>query len=542
MKIGILLVPYFLSAFAFCVPVTAFGQTNYTPYTFITFAGSPGIYASNNGVASAASFNHPGGVAVDVSNNVYVADQNNHQIRKITPDGTVTIIAGSTSASGGFVDGTNTVARFVNPSGVTVDSAGNLFVADLNNHVIRKISPQGTNWVTTTIAGNGSSGGADGTNKVARFSWPHDVVVDSAGNIFVADQGLNGGYTIRKITPVGTNWVVTTIAGQAGVRGTADGTNNTALFFDPESVTVDMNGNLFVGDACAVRELVPVGTNWVVTTIAGSATNYGTVDGTNGAAMFYSIHGLETDGAGNVFVTDTIGQLIRKVAPVGTNWVVTTLAGQPGMHGTNNGAGSAAQFYWPCSVAIDIFGNLYVADSGNSTIRKGFPFAITNQPVTQSAPIGTNATLAVSLFGSGPFTYQWFFGGVAMSNQNNAALILNSVQRTNSGSYSVVVTGADTNDVVTSSNAVLRVLVAPVMLSPQILNGGTVRLQFQDSDGGVPFDLNSLEVQWRTNLPNGMDAVWQSLTSGFYLSNGIVVIDDTNTINLPSCFYRVVEH
>jgi hypothetical protein len=129
-----------------------------------------------------------------------------------------------------------------------------------------------------------------------------------------------------------------------------------------------------------------------------------------------------------------------------------------------------------------------------------------------------------------------------MSNQNNAALILNSVQRTNSGSYSVVVTGADTNDVVTSSNAVLRVLVAPVMLSPQILNGGTVRLQFQDSDGGVPFDLNSLEVQWRTNLPNGMDAVWQSLTSGFYLSNGIVVIDDTNTINLPSCFYRVVEH
>jgi hypothetical protein len=210
--------------------------------------------------------------------------------------------------------------------------------------------------------------------------------------------------------------------------------------------------------------------------------------------------------------------------------------------GTNNGAGSAASFYVPCSVAIDSFGNLYLADWANSTIRKGFPFAITNQPQSQGALVGTNVLLGVSLFGSGPFQYQWLFGGTPLTNQTNATLTLNSVQRTNSGLYSVVVTGADTNDVVTSTNAELRVLVMPVAQPPQIAGDGTLRLQFQDADGGVPYDLSSLEVQWRTNLPSGSDTNWQSLTSGFYLTNGLVEIDDTNTINLPNCFYRVIEH
>ena len=258
--------------------------------------------------------------------------------------------------------------------------------------------------------------------------------------------------------------------------------------------------------------------------------------------MFGGIHGLEMDGAGNIYVTDTGNQLIRKITPVGTNWVVTTLAGQPGITGTNNGAGNAAQFSAPCSVAIDGFGNLYVADWVYSTIRKGFPFAITNQPQSQGAMIGTNVTLAVSLFGDESFQYQWSFGGTQLTNQTNATLTLNSVQRTNSGLYSVVVTGTGTNDVVTSSNAMLRVLVTPVMQPPQISSDGTVHLQFQDADGGVPFDLNSLEVQWRTNLPSGTDTNWQLLTSGFYLTNGMVEIDDANTAGLPSCFYRLVEY
>jgi hypothetical protein len=525
--------------------VLGLGQNTYTPYTFITFAGSPGINASNNGVGNVAHFNHPGGVAVDASNNVYVADQKNGVIRKITPGGTVTTIAGTvyTGSSVNLQDGTNVTALFSQPSGVTVDGAGNLFIADYSNNAIRKVRPSGTNWITTTVArGQGS---ADGTNGTARFSHPHDVAVDGAGNIFVADVwGIfaGAGYTIRKIAPVGTNWVVTTIAGQAGVQGTADGTNNDALFYDPETVTVDTNGNVFGGDNRAVREITPLGTNWVVTTIAGSITNSGTVDGTNTTARFNTVRGLEINLAdGSLYVAD-LSNLIRKVTPIGTNWVVTTLAGAPGTFGTNDGAGNAARFDLPCSVALDGFGNLYVADYNNSTIRKGFPFAITNQPQSQAAALGTNVTLGVSLFGNGPFLYQWSFGGTPLTGQTNAALPLNSVQRTNSGLYSVAVTGADTNDIVASSNAVLRVLVAPVLQPPQISSDGKLRLRFQDSDGGVPFDLNSLEVQWRTNLPAGPDTNWQSLTSAFYLTNGVVEIDNTNMAGVPSGFYRVIEH
>ena len=217
------------------IPQLVLGQNIYTPYTFTTFAGSPGVYGSQNGVGSSASFNHPGGVAVDVSNNVYVADQRNALIRKITPNGMVTTIAGTvyTGTSFNLQDGTNFNAHFSQPSGIAVDNAGNLYVGDLNDFAIRKITPSGTNWITTTIAGSktGVYGNADGTNNTALFSYPHDLAVDGTGNIFVADSSLAGhSYTIRKITPVGTNWIVTTIAGQAGVQGTADGTNNSRCF------------------------------------------------------------------------------------------------------------------------------------------------------------------------------------------------------------------------------------------------------------------------------------------------------------------------
>ena len=190
----------------------------------------------------------------------------------------------------------------------------------------------------------------------------------------------------------------------------------------------------------------------------------------------------------------------------------------------------------------DLFGNLFVADYNNYIIREGFPFAITNQPRSQGAAIGTDTELGVSLYGNGPFSYQWTFNGAPLNGQNNPTIEIDSVQRTNSGLYSVIVTGPDTNDVVTSSNAMLRVLVAPAMQPPQVSSNGFVSLQFQDSDGGVPFDLNSVAILWRTNLPSGTDTNWQSLTGGFYVTNGFVELDDTNTLELPSAFYQVLEY
>ena len=176
---------------------------------------------------------------------------------------TFTTIAGL-AGHAGSADGTNSAARFNGPCELAVDGAGNLYVADASNHAIRKVTPVGTTWVVTTLAGKaGSPGSADGTNSAARFGFNNTVgfglgglAVDGAGNIYVADLGNNA---IRKVTPVGTNWVVTTLAGQAGVAGSADGTGSTALFDQPQGVAVDSAGNLYVTEYnnCTIRKGCP---------------------------------------------------------------------------------------------------------------------------------------------------------------------------------------------------------------------------------------------------------------------------------------------
>jgi sugar lactone lactonase YvrE len=169
----------------------AHAQSTYTPYTFSTLAGYSG-YGNADGTGSAARFYLPNGVAVDSAGNVYVADASNCTIRKVTAGGVVTTLAGL-AESYGSADGTGSAAQFVYPTGVAEDSAGNVYVADNNNSTIRKVTAGG---VVTTLAGlAGSSGSADGTGSAARFYEPSGVAVDSAGNVYVADGGNN---TIRK--------------------------------------------------------------------------------------------------------------------------------------------------------------------------------------------------------------------------------------------------------------------------------------------------------------------------------------------------------
>jgi len=349
-----------------------------------TWAGLAGSRGTNDGTASAARFQMPCGVTVDSARNLYVADYFNNTIRKVTPLQVVTTLAGGPGYNPGSLDGTGNAAQFYYPDGVAADTNGNVYVADFNNNTIREITPVGPNWVVATLAGlAGSVGSADGTNSAARFYNPADVALDGAGNLYVAD--INN-CTIREVAPVGTNWVVTTLAGLAGSAGSADGMGSGARFRYPEGVAVDGAGNVYVADSYnhTIREITPVGTNRVVTTLAGLALNYGSADGTNSAARFYYPEGVAVDGTGNVYVADQGNNTIREITPVGTNWVVTTLAGLTRSFGSADGTNSAARFAYPSGVAVDSAGNLYVADNDNFTVRKMTPVG-TNWVVTTLA-------------------------------------------------------------------------------------------------------------------------------------------------------------
>jgi len=195
---------------------------------------------------------------------------------------------------------------------------------------------------------------------------PNGVAVDNAGNLYVADTFVD---TIRKVTPVGTNWVVKTLAGWFDHYGFQNGTGTNALFNSPSGVAVDSTGNVYVADTFnhLIRKVTPTG---AVTTLAGQAGASGSVDGTRGLARFNAPTGIAVDSAHNVYVADTYNNTIRKVTPAG---VVTTLGGLAGNFGTANGTGAAVRFGNPTGLAVDDVSNVYVADYYFNTIRKGFP-------------------------------------------------------------------------------------------------------------------------------------------------------------------------
>jgi sugar lactone lactonase YvrE len=330
---------------------------NYINVSTLAGSGSNGFA---NGTGTAASFSYPFGIAIDGSGNLYVAEQNNNRIRKITPTGVVSTYAGTGVA--GYINGTASAATFSNPSGVAVDAIGNVFVADFANHKIRKITPDG---IVSTFAGSTTnlSGSVDGTGTSARFNNPTGIAVDASGNVFVADRVNN---KIRKITPDG---VVTTLAG-SGNAGSTDGIGTVATFQTPSGVTVDGSGNIYVAEyninnpttSNKIRKITPDG---VVSTLAGSGTA-GSTDGIGTAASFNKPFGVAVDASGTVFVAERVNNLIRKISASGE---VTVFAGN-GSAGSIDGNGSIASFREPSGVVIDGTGNLFVVEISNHKVRK----------------------------------------------------------------------------------------------------------------------------------------------------------------------------
>jgi sugar lactone lactonase YvrE len=353
----------------------------------------------------------PEGVAVDLAGNLYIADYGNDTIRKRTPDGVITTIAGSAGTSG-WVDGIGSEARFAQPSSIALDGMGNIYVSD--NNGLRMITPSGV--VTTFVqqsgpplldlaglavdsagfvyvaggganlvykilpaagavgilAGTGKYGSADGPGAQATFSYVADVKLDRAGNVYVADEE---NCTIRRISPSG---VVTTVAGTAGLSGAADGVGAAALFAGPIGIAVDATGTIYVADEGTYRAfnntIRKISVDSVVSTLAGKVGVNTPMDGVGVAASFADPRGIAVDGSGTVFVADAGASTIRQVTPMGA---VTTIAGSLPAIGAVDGDGSMTRFNNPQNVAVDGSSTIYVADTGNNLIRKITPAGVT---------------------------------------------------------------------------------------------------------------------------------------------------------------------
>lgn len=371
-------------------------QPVYTPYVFSTLAGSAGS-GTADGVGPAAEFNEPSAVAVARDGTVFVADTNNHAIRRVTLAGEVSTFAG-VAGQPGNADGAGASARFNRPMGIAIDAQGTLFVADTGNHTIRAISPGGG---VSTVAGlAGIVGRVDAFRANARFSGPRGLSLDGQGNLYIADTF---NYSIRKLTPGGE---VSTVAGANDTPAAPPAIAFRFAF--PTDVAADHAGNLFVADNGAVRKISPPGAietvvasfagriefqaesrlaidgagnlyqsarhairvlarDGNVADFAGSGTSSGATDGLRADARFSRPRGLAADAAGNLFVADTGNNTLRHITAAGT---VVTLAGRAGTAGDVDDVGRAARFNFPWGLALDARRRVFVADQGNGSIRK----------------------------------------------------------------------------------------------------------------------------------------------------------------------------
>lgn len=528
--------------------------------TVSTVAGLAGASGSADGTGSTARFSFPSGIAYSPDGYLLVADTFNHTIRKVQINGTVTTLAGQ-AGSQGSVNLTGTAARFSLPNSLAIDGSGNVYITDSGSHVIRRMEPT---LAVTTLAGTaGSAGSADGTGAVARFSQPSGIAVDSAGVVYVADT-LN--QTIRRITSLG---VVSTLAGSAGQAGSADGVIAAARFRQPTGLAIDSAGVIYIADTrnhlvrrsgVAQAPSISVHPQSTVAAVGGSASFSVTAAGTPAPTYFtwmrqpsgttgFSVITADSTYSGVNSATLTIANVTSAMSGDRFQVVVSNLIGTNATSfSAALGIGTAPAFSSEASATFraTVGGTFTVAAtaspspsytatglpswasldsvsgvlSGTAPDTTGSPFTITltasngiatNQtftltvlpailpPTIATAPAATtvnqgqNATLSVSVTGTEPFTYQWRRDGVAIEGATAASLALSAVRASAAGSYTVTVTNSAGS--VTSAAGVLTVNTVPVITqqprSVAVLAGSSATLSVAATGS------SSFSYQWR---------------------------------------------
>jgi sugar lactone lactonase YvrE len=471
------------------------------PDFIITVAGNGAIgYSGDGGAATNAALSSPVGLALDAYGNLFIADDGNNRIRKVDANGIITTVAGGGSQSPG--DGGAATHAFLSaPCGVAVDTLGNLFIADSYHYRIRKVDPNG---IITTVAGNGTIGYSGDGNAAtnAELNQPFGVAVDVSGHVFISDSGN------QRIREVGADGIIITIAGDGtqGYRGDGGPATNAELNY-PICLAPDASGNLFIADSGNNR-IRQLGTNGLMATVAGNGVIGDAGDG--GAATNASLNapfGVAVDMSGNLFIADMF-----RLREVGANGLIATLAGNgTDAYSGDGGPAIYASLNDPWGVAVDASGNVFIADSSNARVRKVSavdpptltlqpvstveagsysvvvsnaygsvtssvatltmlkPPTFTSQPQSQTVTVGDEATFSVTVEGTPPFYYQWFFdpsfpGSAALTGQTNSTLTIETENSLNEGGYGVVVSNLYGS--VTSSVATLG-LVGPPNITSQ---------------------------------------------------------------------------
>ncbi|WP_022826314.1 NHL repeat-containing protein [Hymenobacter norwichensis] len=339
-------------------PATEVLTSRVLPATVTTVAGMAKQEGSTDGAGAAARFNRPMGIALAPDGTVYVADANNHTIRRITPTGVVSTFAGQAGVKGSL-DGTGAAARFNTPAGLALDAQGTLYVTDGRNQTIRQVTPAG---VVTTLAGQvGQKGSADGPGAAAQFNFPHGIAVAASGLLYVTDTE---NHVVRTVSATGE---VNTLAGVVGKKGAVDGAGPTVRFFHPSGIALDARGTLYVVDngSHTIRTIHPTGE---VRTLAGLASKHGATDGQGPVARFDNPNSIAIDAQGVLYLADYINSTVRRITPTGE---VTTLAGHTRSWGHQDGPAREARFEFPFGVAVSADGSIvYVADTQNQLIRR----------------------------------------------------------------------------------------------------------------------------------------------------------------------------